>query len=52
MSRADEVIKGSLEAIAQLAKYGSELITRIVTENGLLAPEETTRYTEKHETLC
>ena len=36
MSRADEVIKGSLEAIVQIAKYGSELIAdgdRIMTHS-------------------
>ncbi len=36
MSRADEAIKGSLEAIAQIAKYGSELIAdgdRIMTHS-------------------
>ena len=36
MSRADEVIKGSLKAIAQIAKYGSELIAggdRIMTHS-------------------
>jgi len=36
ISRADEVIKGSLQAIAQIAKYGSELIAdgdRIMTHS-------------------
>ncbi len=36
MSRADEVTRGSLEAIAQIAKYGSELIAggdRIMTHS-------------------